>query len=911
MVQRDYQSPQFNGVMQVSPTQQAVQGGNYAPVQDVRFGEVDWADGFVRQMGGKAAEMLNRMAEGKLQAAYLDGAAKAGVIQSEEELQGNPLTRDWAVAGYRDTMGKMQMADAEASFAVDIKELRKKGPEALAIYLKQRRDKILPELQSMSADGRKSTVGQLFLLDKAATKTHTMEHAKYIIEEKSQAVHTAWNTTNRLLSQAQVQTETGAMTPEVFQEQIRTAVGSMTTSVWFDNSLPREVKQQLTFEMLQNSMSQDNVALYEYLQDNPIMDSNGKASNIIGRLTGDQQQKLSGNFREAMQRTNDVRSLGRMEQLAQVQAQVDAGTYGGSYDDLNTMLSRMVMNKTIGKDTYQATLNNYLDKQLKGENESALAGMAMRGDVIGIANSGATQEKAVNAVGAVLAKSKATPEQHLSTWLNIGMNGMDQGFKQAGVFLGATMRQIAMSKGEVSEQHKQMFETVNAALGRAQTMGLTNTRSRILSGLPEEDRVFAEQVFNRIDGVGLDAAVEQAKDMQAKDAAMTPAARAALSQATTTQLAKEINALGPRGILATGWGAIKSIVSGDAAADMTLRPTSYIGDRDGWMGDSPTVQAYTERVRTELMAEAGTVAGLRPSASANEVLSIAKANVAARTIDTKHGPVVMPKDVDLQQVFGVAPGNQAALGEAINGLLPSTVEDSRWFVTFQQGRMFAQEFDKKGTMVGAGKFFEASQLKAKIADDTLKINRTANSIFGSGHEVKSDGLTFKYNGDNTAGVAGQWMYGFRENLVAHEGVKSTVYKDTVGMNTVGVGVSEKNDFYPKADKDGKITSEQAQKSFLDASNAAANAGAKLARSIGKNNQFAFQLFAEIAYQSGAGFAKREDSVGKEYREVIRLMQEGTVKEAQDAFKNTAAFRHSGANSKRNASYLRLIENAMK
>lgn len=909
MIKRDYQAPQFQGVQQVSPTQQAVQSGNYAPVQDVRLGETDWKDSFVARMGGKAAQMLERAAEGKLQSLYLEGAAQAGIIESEEELQGNPLTRDWKVAGYRDTMGKMQMADAEASFAADIKTLREQGPEELAAYLKKRRNKILPELEGMSADGRKATVGQMYLLDKAATKTHTMEHAKFIIESKSQAVHTGWNTTNQLLTQAQIQTETGEMTPEVFQDHIRTAVGNMTTGVWFDNSLPTEVKKQLTFEMLQVSMAQDNVALYEYLQDNPIMDGSGKPSNVIGRLTGEQQLKLSGNFREAMQRTSDVRGLARMEQLAQTQAQIDAGTYAGSYDDLNGTLSRMVMNKTISSDTYRATLNNFLDKQLKGEQQSALASMAMRGDVIGIANAGATQEKAIDAIGAVLAKTKASPEKHLNTWLNVGVNGMDQGFKQAGVFLGATMRQIAMSKGEVLPQHKQMFETVNAAIGKANEMGLTNTRSRILSGLPEEDRAFAEQVFTRIDGVGLDAAVEQAKDLQAKDALMTPAARAALSQATTTQLAKEINALGPRGVMSTGWGMVKSIVSGDAAADLSLRPKSFVGDRDGWLSDSPTVQAYTERVRTELMAEATTVAGTRPSASASEVLSIAKANVAARTIDTIHGPVVMPKDVDLQQVYGVAPGNQAAMGEAINGLLPSTVEDSRWFVTFQQGRMFAQEFDNKGSMVGSGKFFEASQIKAKIADDTLKVNRTANAIFGPGHEVKADGLQFKYNGDNTAGVAGQWMYGFRENLVANEGVKSSVYKDTVGVNTVGVGVSEKNDFYPKADKGGKITSEQAQKSFIDASNAAANTGAKLARSIGKNNQFAFQLFSELAYHSGAGFATRKDSVGDEYRTVIRLMQEGTHKEATDAFRSTAAYRVGGA--KRGAHYLRLIENSMK
>ena len=52
-------------------------------------------------------------------------------------------------------------------------------------------------------------------------------------------------------------------------------------------------------------------------------------------------------------------------------------------------------------------------------------------------------------------------------------------------------------------------------------------------------------------------------------------------------------------------------------------------------------------MRNELQAEAGNVAFLRPSASADEVLTVAKANLAARTISTEHGPIAMPRNVNL------------------------------------------------------------------------------------------------------------------------------------------------------------------------------------------------------------------------------------------------------------------------
>ena len=152
-------------------------------------GDDSWRDKMLEQFASNAASMLNKMADIEYSNLYLEGQAKAGVIESEEELQGNPLTRDWKVAGYRDTMGKLALADTEAQFAVDIAKLREKGPEEIQAYLAARREKLMPALGSMSREARAAAAGQLLLQDRAATKTWTTEHAKFIIEQKSLGRH--------------------------------------------------------------------------------------------------------------------------------------------------------------------------------------------------------------------------------------------------------------------------------------------------------------------------------------------------------------------------------------------------------------------------------------------------------------------------------------------------------------------------------------------------------------------------------------------------------------------------------------------------------------------------------------------------------------------------------------------------
>ena len=925
-MQRQYQAPEFRTRDTREFQQSQVAGADTRAQAPLIVGDASWRDKMLESLGNQAAGVLGKMADIEFSNLYLEGQVQAGVIESEEELQGNPLTRDWKVAGYRDTMGKLALADIEAQFATDIGKLREKGPEELQAYLATRREKIMPALGSMSREARAAAAGQLLLQDRAAIKSHTTEHAKFIIEQKSQAVHTQWNTSLRTLGAAQVRNQLGELQDNDYNEQLRSTVGTMVQSVWMDDSLPYSVKQKLTTEMLQSALANDSVDLYDFVASNDIPDGNGGKSSLMARLTGEQQLKVANGYREAQARTRDARNLFQMEQVANLEAQIDNEAYPGSYDDLTGLLDPMVISKSMTGERRQSIINKYLDKQYKGEQSSALAAMYMRGDLNGIMNSGKDQTDGLKALDAMLARSKVTPEQRLRTYLNSGLNGMEGGFKRAGEVLGTALRQSRSPDGTVLPQHLATVRTIDQAIRKAEAAGQTGVRVQLLSGMSEGDRMFTERILAQIDGgAAPDEAVHRATELEAKEADMTPAVKAARTQQTATAVTKAIEGLEPRGLLSSTWTWAKSMFSADASADLTLRPKSLIGDRDGWFEDGPTVQFYTARVREELATEASHVLLQNPHSTSEQVIRVAKANVASRTISTRFGPITMPRNVNIEEVFGVGKGNQAAIGPALDAMLKETKGGANWQLAFHNGRLWAQEVDRNGQRVGTGTFLNPRDIQGKIKSMTDAEQDKANQTFGSGRRIQQGRVTVQFNGLNTAGVPATWMMDYRNNLINHEGVRERPYQDLSGaldtkglpIMTVGVGVSSHNPHYPKVNPDGTVSPQEIQRSFVQASNDAAIAGSKVARDLGRYDQPTFMLMSELAYQSGTAFMSQQNKTGGRYREFATAYKAGDVQKAQDAFKRTAAWYYSADPKNRNKitprqqSYLRLIEQSLK
>ena len=929
-MQRQYQAPDFQGRDTREFRHAQVAQADTRVAQPLIVGDDSWRDKLLSKMGADATRVLDKMVDVRLSDLYLEGQAKAGIIESEDELEGNPLTRDWKVAGYRDTMGKLALADAEAQFGVDIQKLRGEGPEKMQQYLAARREKIMPALGSMSREARAAAAGQLLLQDRAATKTWTTEHAKFIIEQKSQAVHTQWNTALRSLGNAQIKRALGELQEDDYQEQLRSTLGTMVQSVWLDSSLPDSVKQQLTTEMLQNALSNDSVDLYDYVASNEI--AVGQGGTLMSRLTGEQQGKLADKYQSAMSRSADKRNMAIAAQVANLEAQIDAETYDGTYEGLLATLDPMVVSGGIPGSQRERIVKKFLGQRLQGEQNSALAEMYLRGDDAGLFAAGKSHEDGMKALDAMMVRRGVTPEQRLQTYLQAGLNGMDGGFKKAGEVLGVALRQVRSPDGTILPKNLEIVRTINDTVRRAEKNGTPGVRVALLSGMSDQDRMLTERVLSMVDGdvhggggASYDEAVLKALDLETKEAQMSPAMRAAQGQQLARDVIAEINKLDSRGLITSAWTWAKSIFSEDAANDLVLRPKSRIGGRDGWFSDGPTVQFYENRIRAELLDEASYVALQNPGATVEQVLNVAKARVAARTIRTRFGPIPLPRNANIETLFGVGKGNVAAIGPALDAMLEETKAGANWQLAYTEGRLFAQEFDQNGKRVGTGQFIEPKDVQAKIKEMTDAEQVRANEAFGSGKRVKRDGIELKYNGANSAGVPATWMLGLRDNLVAHEGVKATPYDDPAGakdksgniIKTVGVGVASHNPYYPKAGADGTVSAEAITESFVQASNAAAVAGRSVARQYQLKGQPAFMLMAELAYQSGTKFAEQQNKTGAKYREFLTAMQSGNAETAKAAFKQTAAWYYSADPKNRDKvtgrqqSYLRLIEQSLK
>lgn len=930
MLKRDYQAPEFN----VRDTRE-IRGGQVAAADTraaapIRVGDDSWRTRMIEQLGNQAVSTLSKLEDLEYSNQYLEGQAAAGVVESEAELEGNPLTRDWKVAGYRDTMGKLALADSEAQFSVDIAKLREKDPAEMQAYLAQRRSKMMPALAGMSREARAAAAGQLLLQDRAAIKSHATEHTKFIIEQKSQAVQAQANTSMRMLGSAQARFRLKDITQEEFNRQLQSTAGTMVGSVWGDNTLPDDVKKNLTFEMIQMALSNDSVELYDYLAQTEIPDGTGGVSTLMSRLDGKQQQQLANTYREAQSRTNDQRNFFHLEQVENIEAQLDNNMYRGTYEDLREVVEPLVMRKVITGERGAGLLGKFIGEQYKTEEQSAIFGMALQGDTHGLLMAGKTQKDGIDAIDAGLARAKATPEKVLSTYLQAGKNGLDGAFQRVGTILGSSLRQIRGEDGTVLPQHRDTFLTINREVRAAEARGNRNARMQVLSGLSEQDRMFATRVFALVDGPGdgrgktLDEAIAIASDSEAKEEAMTPSVRAATAQNTSKLVAQAVAEIEPMNWLEESWTFVKSIFSDDAKADLRMRVESDIGFRDGILSDNPTAKQYAVDVREAVQEEANRVLLVSPTANPEDVISTAKANVAARTVQTRHGPIVLPHRANASQLFGVSAANLSKVGPAIDKMLEETKADARWHVQFRHRGVFVQEYDRDGVPVGNGNYLKPTDVRSAVQGLMESERSEADARYGDGRKVMRDGVTLKYNGNNTAGVPNSWMLGLRDNLFTNEGLKAKPYVDLSGKRdkagrpimTVGVGVSSHNPRYPKPGPDGTIGPDEIRRSFLEASNDAAIAGRRAAQSAGLDNKHGFALMSELAYQSGVGFLQQENKTGARYREFAQALQSKNVQTAKEAFKRTAAWYYSADQKKPNVltdrqkHYLKLIENSI-
>jgi len=909
---RDSQAAQFAQAEPVGgPRAQVASAGNKNPGSAVfDFNQrtpVDpssghsWQLDLLKTLVGSVGPYVPRIQENLQTNEYLRGQTAAAAGQVEDDLEANPLTGDWAIAGHRDFQNKLRMADAKAQFELDLPGLAAQGPEAAKAYFDQRREQLLPHLNSGSGKVAEALQGMLALDERAGMAKYGEERAKWITNNRVAANGALMQQSVASLANARKRAMVDNAGTDSYLKQIQSTAGDLVASVWLDDSMPRPAKIKQTQETLEYALANDEIGLYDYIANTPIPLPDGSRVPLSAHLPPNEWAKLADKRRLVDERTALFRNMESVQEMAVMEGQMKAGTYEGSWEDLTKKLQEKVALKQITGGEYRSALDNFIAMKGKSDNEALLAGAAVRGDLQTMYANGSDPSDALGKlVNSFAAKNgrPATPLlDQLDPLMMAGKNGTAGAYKEVATRLLPSMSQLLNPDGTISKQHADVFARVNAHLDSLEGDNLTAAKEGLLSGLPDAQQTTLLGIRSRMkDGLSFPQALTSQLEADRANAGLKAGERAAMAAGHKTKdLEAALAEYQPAGLLSRAWNSIK-FLSPDATTKDILAPKI-----SPWSNDQ-TVGRFAAQVKNEVQMEAYRMLTSNPGIQTADLVEKAAANVAGRTIPTEHGPLIMPAGKTPNQFFGL-PENGATsteLSKALNTFLKPSQEGNRMAFNIAEGKIRYQEYAPDGSPTNKFGDLDAKSIKPIVEANRAERFNRSNEVYGTGRTTSVGNAAVTYSGQNSAAVAPGLMFEFRKNLVDNEGVRDRVYKDSLGNDTIGVGLTGK--YMPRPGPDGKYSKESLDAAFHRASDDAANSGRRVAQAVGlPNDKNAFLLFSELAYQSGSSFADLP-----KYRPVIAALRAGAREQASKLFMQTPAYTVSGANRRKH--YLNLLNN---
>lgn len=869
-----------------------VQDAAYRPEQVVRVGDsASWRTNLVESIAGTAIKVGEKMIGVAQENAYLEGQAKAGRIKSEDELEGDWLTRDWAVAGYRDTMGKLALADSEAKMAVDMQELRTKSPAEFEAYLTQRRNELTPNFASLSREARANMFGQLLMSDRTAIVKHAGEHKAYILDTAQKGIRASSISTLTQLNDMQLSAQLGKVKPEAYLEAVRQYATGLEATVWRNPMFKNEpgIKSKLTAEALQNALDNDHLEVYEYYRDNVFEGiDGGPKRNVLADLDEGAATKLSKAYLEAKQRTIGQREGALLTQQAQYEAALQNGTSTATWDEHSMLRDRLVAGKVLK--SADAIAN--FDKQFflyatKNDDLEGMAAAFRNHDSEYMTNKNKTPQELAEAQEKLWAKQAASGkpvgiEAQLGILKSASERGSEVASKMLGSKVGLSIAALARSDGQIDAQHAQVLNVFTKMYENSNP----HQRAYMTGGIPEkqQDRFLMLREAMR-DGSTMDIALPRVLAIEANNAKMTPQERAVASQVTQAEINKEVQDFDSQGLL---MGLKNKIIGTERnQAKAILQPEEML-----W-GNNTKVADTANKMRSEIIMEANELRRVNPHLSAESLVTKAASAVASRTLRMPDGPpLFLPRGMEPQKFFGENKALYKNLpnemyAKAVGAIIKPAVAGNTVKYEVALGGVSFVEIDRDGNETSRKGVLQPSSVQAQLDVFIEEGVKRSSEVHGRGKTVRQDTAAVNFNGENAAGVEPSLMFQFRDTLVKNEGVRNTVYKDTRGNATIGVGIANKA-YFPKVGPDGKIDQATIDSTFRKASNDAATFGARATQQLGlEGNKSAFLLFSEFAYQGTGGT----------FKEMAQAISRKDKEAALAALKTTKAYDYSAPSRK--------------
>lgn len=850
--------------------------------------------GSILNVAGKIADQ--EVAQSR-EEAYLAGAAQVGQIDSEAELESNPLTRNWAKAGFRDTAGRLAAADMQAQIAEDMHKMREKSPEEFGDYLAEKRAAVLQSFEGMTLDTRKTLFAQQMMNDRAAIKKHQSEHYKYVVETEQKSVATAIYASKGALDSAKGDEGVyGTATDATFMTGYSAIVQNP--------KLPTAIKGKMVGELAENMLADNHIPMFLKMQREGITLPDGSTGPMLSLTDSDQQVKLSGMLREAR---------GRVQALANTQFQMDMGAMQADWADPSTppmpkvvlegMIRQGVQNQSIKEGEVQTLTKEWATAMQKKTTIGGAAAAFGVGDSDSLLRLGKTVEEGANDWMNTVARKMSTQQAAMALG-GIGLQtGQEVAFKKMGELLAPGFTNMGLS-GTVDAGQAAGMASVLQMLDSAKANGKEGAYQQFLSAFSPEaqDRILAIR-DKRQRGIDPSVAVAQATMEQIENNKVDPAVRAAMAGVRSKEIAEAAEGITSVGIFGTAWLKAKSIVpfggiGTRATAELALRP------REEFFEGSEIRDNLAANGKNQLAIKMQEIARNQPRLSIDAVKDRALADIGGRTIPTEHAPFIIPDGMTPARFFGIPPSTTTdRIAEALDSTIKPKHGGRMVFSITPQGQIAATEYNQKSGVLSSA-VYDPKVLQPIIKERTEALGAQYNLNMGDGVTKTRNGVSVTFNGANTANVDPSWVRGMRSDLVDVEGITNTPYKDGSGNRTsVGVGVNSINPAYPKAGPDGKVSADDINKSFATASDASARVANLAMLAAQTDSEASFRLFGVMAYQSGTAL-----NAGGHYKRMIEGIRGRDKAAALEAMQKTKAWEVS--DERRRAYYLKQLNNTM-
>lgn len=843
-----------------------------------------------------------QFAEAKMQAgleeAYMSGIAQFSTGVAEAELQASPFTRDWVLAGFRDTAGKMKLAEAEVQTLKLIQDMKEDSPTKFLQALEARRAALVPQFDGMSRGQRGSMFAQLITSDQAAIQKHAMAHGEFIMDTKKQGVYTQLSTLSEVMNAEKGKTTYGS------------AVDSFMTTLLanslLDDSLTANMQQSYLAQGIEHAIASGNHQVYELFASGEYTFPDGSTGTVLSRLPLDTQNKLGGQYRSAVGGILTEDKIASLQWVGEIEAAfTNPDATLPDRAAFRDRTARLAQAGVISPSKLSSLTADYEKNYLKKNMTGVMANDYVNGNWQAILNRGGTVQAAFESAD-ILQRRQGTPApQRIANNLALAQKYSDpDAFKYIGKEVALHFRNMGKPGAKPpTEMDAKVQQVVVGMFDKWRKEGNTLAEVHMLAGMSEEDARTTQTVIGKLLQTGDAASAVQSMH---DDQALIAVDRKNQEEAAKLGVTQYMEEFKAEYLTPALFGFLNPFNEAGALSNALTTDLS-IGQAMPFFGSGAPIYTADEQAQLAVVVEgyfleeaAANPIQVRTKEGAKNAYVAALAKAEANSINHEDGKLHLAKGSDIMSLFSTREaysqkGNGyigKALSQYANDKIKGTIGGKvAWFQSPGGGDILTyKHMDNDGRMLSRSTV-SAKEIGGYARNLYEGETRTAAVTAGESRQLQGDGGVVNVTGESPTPVEPATMIKLRETLLRNEAIRYKAYEDGKDENgniriAVGVGVNQTSGLLPKGMKKGdEVDQDFVDRTFAVATNRVAQQAWDFMGSHTVRGDDAFLFFAELAYQSGQRGLNNS-------RPLVKAIEANDAPKAMEALEGMAAFIHS-------------------